>query len=260
MTTALHGSSTWTSARRATITERVLDYLRTSDRLVETTLAPAALLANRFRLLGDETDAVELDTLLGYFARFPRLPKLASPEVLRRALADGVRQGLFGLASGSAWDADDAIARFAEPVDPSEIQFQPGTFMVRAQAIKDRVNRQESWPEPALGNAAAPASPEHTGVRPVGPDPVDRAVRAATLGALTIRIDAIPASKAREVVKVAVVPLAAASTSVTLELTIRADGGLAGIPRETLSLVVLEGLRQLGLQAVVEEFPGISRA
>jgi hypothetical protein len=29
------------------------------------------------------------------------------------------------------------------------------------------------------------------------------------------------------------------------ELTIRAEGGIAGIPRETLNLVVLEGLRQL---------------
>lgn len=54
--------------------------------------------------------------------------------------------------------------------------------------------------------------------------------------------------------KVAVLPLNAVSSDVRLELTIRADGGLAGIPRETLNLVVLEGLRQLGLHDVeVEE-------
>ena len=33
-------------------------------------------------------------------------------------------------------------------------------------------------------------------------------------------------------------------------MTISADGGLAGIPRETLNLVVLEGLRQLGIDQV----------
>jgi hypothetical protein len=44
------------------------------------------------------------------------------------------------------------------------------------------------------------------------------------------------------------------SAAMTLELTIRAEGGLAGIPRETLNPVVLEGLRQLGLTDVnVEE-------
>lgn len=57
-------------------------------------------------------------------------------------------------------------------------------------------------------------------------------------------------AKARHVVKVAVLPLNAASPDVTIELVIRADGGLGGIPRETLNLVVLEGLRQLGLDDI----------
>ena len=35
-----------------------------------------------------------------------------------------------------------------------------------------------------------------------------------------------------------------------VELVIKAEGGLAGIPAETLNLVVLEGLRQLGLTNV----------
>ena len=54
----------------------------------------------------------------------------------------------------------------------------------------------------------------------------------------------------RDVLKVAVLPMSAASADVTVELTIRADGGLAGIPRETLNLVTLEGLRQLGISGV----------
>jgi len=54
----------------------------------------------------------------------------------------------------------------------------------------------------------------------------------------------------RDVIRVAVIPLSQASTDVTIELNIHADGGLAGIPRETLNLVVLEGLRQLGFPNV----------
>ena len=50
--------------------------------------------------------------------------------------------------------------------------------------------------------------------------------------------------------KVAVLPLSASTSEVTLQLSIDADGGLGGIPRETLNLVVLEGLRQLGLDDV----------
>jgi hypothetical protein len=75
-----------------------------------------------------------------------------------------------------------------------------------------------------------------------------------TLRGVTIRLSAIPGAKARDIVKIAVLPLSAVSPTVTLDLTIRAEGGLSGIPRETLNLVVLEGLRQLGIADVdVEE-------
>jgi hypothetical protein len=45
-------------------------------------------------------------------------------------------------------------------------------------------------------------------------------------------------------------PLSASGAEVTIELSVDADGGLSGIPRETLNLIVLEGLRQLGLNDV----------
>lgn len=51
-------------------------------------------------------------------------------------------------------------------------------------------------------------------------------------------------------------PLVLASPDVTVELVIEAAGGIAGIPRETLNLVVLEGLRQLGLRDIEVVAPG----
>ncbi len=128
----------------ARIGDRVLEYLRSTDHLVETTLTPAALLAARFGLLPDGTNAVELDALLRYFYRLPRLPKLVGPAVIRQTLVEGVGKGLFGLASGSSWDAEDVVLRFAQTIDPSEIQFHPGTWLVRAAAIKDLIAKRQS--------------------------------------------------------------------------------------------------------------------
>jgi len=54
------------------------------------------------------------------------------------------------------------------------------------------------------------------------------------------------------VVKVAILPLGANAADVSVEMRIHAEGGLDGIPRETLELVVLEGLRQLGLHVDIE--------
>jgi uncharacterized protein len=241
----------------AKIGDRVLEYLRSSDRLAEI-LAPAALLAVRFGLLPQGTDAVELDTLLGYFARLPQLPKLAGPQVLRDSLAHGVASGQFGLASGASWDAGDAILRFGTRIDPGEIQFQPGTWLVRASMMKELLDKRGPLSiAPDIGERATTTSPDAAAVADSTKTEANVAAvspPAGTLRAVTIRIRAVPGAKARDVVKVAVLPLSAASSEVTVELTIRADGGLMGIARETLNLVVLEGLRQLGLDDVeVEE-------
>jgi hypothetical protein len=244
----------------ATIPGRVLEHLRNADRLVEATLAPAALLAPRFLLLGEGTDVVELDELLGFFYQLPRLPKLASPQVLRQSLAEGVRQGLFGLASGSGWDAEDSVLRFAEFVDLSEIQFQPGTWLVRASVMKELIARRQP-PQPAPDGEGEPGSGPVQSGADTEPSPASGtggsgAPSPSPTGALpgvTLHVRGVPGSKARDVIKVAVLPLSAASPEVSVDLTIRAAGGMSGIPRETLDLVVLEGLRQLGLQDVQVE-------
>jgi len=243
----------------ATITGRVLEYLRSADRIIETTLAPAALLAARFGLLPEGTNHTELEALLGFFYRLPRLPKLANPGVLRRALAEGVEKGLFGLASGAAWDAEDAVLRFAQAVDPSEIQFQPGTWLVRAATIKEMLAKRTP-PQPSAPPRPEPGKPqsETPGTAPQEPGGGSTGTAENTqpkpasgpIPGVRIHIRDVPASKMRDVLKVAVLPMSAASADVSVELTIRADGGLAGIPRETLNLVTLEGLRQLGIQDV----------
>jgi hypothetical protein len=231
----------------ATLVDRVLEYLRGADRIVEK-LAPASLVSTRFGLLQEGTDAVELDVLLGWFAQLTRLPKLASSQVLRSCLIDGVRTEVFGLVAGSDWMAEDAVLRFGVSVDSDEVQFQPGVYLVRASAMKTLLasrpitvdstgdgGRDGSLLLPAFepsnattGHAAVEAS-DHRGV----------------IRRVTVVLRNVPASKTRDVVKVAVLPLSAVSTDVRVDLTITAEGGFSGLPRETVDLVVAEGLRQL---------------
>jgi hypothetical protein len=166
-----------------------------------------------------------------------------------------VERALFGLASGSSWDAEDAVLRFGEHLDPGEIQFQPGTWLVRAATAKGIMAKRgtdatptpshaEAQPGPTAGEVAGEIAvrdepPNHETISPVG-----------TVAGVTVYVRGVPGSKVREVVKVAVLPLNAVSADVTVELVIHAEGGLTGIPQETLNLVVLEGLRQLGLEDV----------
>lgn len=233
----------------ARLAERVLEYLRSADRIAETTLAPAALLAERFGLLPRDRSAVELDALLGAFAKYPRLPKLANPQVLRAALVQGVAQGLFGLSSGSAWDAPDAVLRFREPVARDEIEFQPGTFLVRAKAMESLLGErgQADGPERSTPGATHPDEEEPGTAESGGTEPDGQ----RTALRLTIDLAGIPSSKTREVLRAAVLPLAASNPTVTIDLTIHVDGGQSGVSLADLDLTVLEGLRQLGLEPTV---------
>lgn len=233
------------------LTDRVLDYLRSTDRIVESTLAPAALLASRFGLLPEGTDAVELDELLGYFAKLPRLPKLADPNVLRQALADGVARGILGLSSGSAFDAPDAVLRFKTEVDPAEIVFQPGTFLVRASAIAT-LFAQRGSPTDEVDEGLSQLETQPTTSDGESTTESQATTSATSHSHVRIGLAAVPGERARDVIKVAVLPLSASGAEVRLKLEIEAKAGPAGISRETLELVIKEGLRQLGLHADIE--------
>ena len=234
-----------------TITERVVEHLAATDRLLRRTLAPAALLSSRFGVIGPDHEAVELDQLLGYFFRLPRLPKLASVEVLRTCLARGVADGIFGLASGAAWHASDAVRRFATDVDPSEIQFQPGTWLVRAATIKRLIDEQADHGPPGGGpeGPEEPETPSGPGGTPTGGD---EPAPSGDPTHVVVTAQQIPADRIRDVVKVAVGPLVATGATVTATLTISAARP-EGIPGSTLDLTVKEGLRQLGIDHEVAQ-------
>lgn len=227
-----------------TVTARVTEHLKATDRLLDA-LAPAALLSERFSLLPDDADAVEIDQILAAFHRYPRLPKLASPDVLRACLLNGVQQKVFALASGATWSAPDAVVRFGSVVDPSEIQFQPGTWLVRATAAAKLL--QEQSPEPET-NAPPPATtrPEPQHLDSPAQAPIAPVSQSVSPTRLTITVSGVPADKARDVLKVAIFPLASQGADVAVDFTIHADSP-EGVPSHTLDLVIKEGLRQLGV-------------
>ena len=67
--------------------------------------------------------------------------------------------------SGSDWADEDAVLRFGVELDQREVQFQPGTWLVRAGAMKDLLSKRgeapvEPKPEPGAEDSDSEASEE----------------------------------------------------------------------------------------------------
>jgi hypothetical protein len=60
-----------------------------------------------------------------------------------------------------------------------------------------------------------------------------------------VALRGVPATKARELLRAAILPLAKSYIDVSVDVTISASGG-DGVARNELDLTVLESLRQLG--------------
>jgi len=135
----------------------------------------------------------------------------------------------------SAWDAEDSVLQLGSFVNPSEIQFQPGAWLVRAAAIKVLPNTRKPPQRPTPAGTEAPGipptlDPDGKGSVPGGgPNGEKKPPGATSVHArwCDLARQGVSGSKLREVVKVAVLPLSAASPEVTVELIIRAEGGIA---------------------------------
>jgi hypothetical protein len=233
------------------VTEAVVELLRRMDRLIDM-LAPTALVSERFNLLPEGIEAVELDTVLAAFARYPTLPKLTSQEVLRRSIAEGAQRGLFGLASGASWDAGDAILRFREPVVLEEIAFQPGVFLVRASAAESLVQARAgkaATDRPDSGQGATGVRDDHEERKEAKKD-VDDENHQARYDHLTVEAARVPGGDVLKLVRSVMGQLNESGVSVRVVLSVRAEGAITGDARA----LIQEGVQQLGLQEVRIEF------
>jgi len=234
------------------IDERVVSHLREADRLLVGTLAPAALLTDRFGVFSADADAVGLEDLRAYFTRHPHLPKLGSQAVLQNCVVRGVREGVFGIAFGASWNAPDSVLRIDTDVLPDEVQFQPGVYLVKAGAAREELlNRGGTTPAaPASTTGGGAELRDQGSAAPVSPSKPEKTK--GRISTVRLKIRNVPADKMRDVIKVAILPFAASGARVETTVEVVAEASEAGIPRETLDLTVLEGLRQLGLEVKVE--------
>lgn len=101
---------------RSSLAQRVKQFLKQRDRLLEK-IAPSVLLRHTF---GEQDEEKRLADVRAAFYQFPRLPAVENDEVVWKAVAQGVREGIFAVRCGDqvycgvtlpadVWDDEEAV-------------------------------------------------------------------------------------------------------------------------------------------------------
>jgi hypothetical protein len=143
------------------------------------------------------------------------------------------------------------VLRIDTDVALDEVQFQPGVFLVKAGLAREEILRRDGVPTAPPARKPITEDGETSNARPTAPAPGAERTRQG-IESVRLKIRNVPADKMRDVIKVAILPFAASGARVESSVEVTAEASEAGIPRETLDLTVLEGLRQLGLDVDVE--------
>lgn len=100
---------------------------------------------------------------------------------------------------GASWDAPDPIVRYQVQVVPGEIQFQPGTWLVRASVAKHLAEERGAVsPETPVGGEPPDIGPQQGAGQPSSDSP-DTTPAASDPTSVVLSIRGVPPDKVRDV-------------------------------------------------------------
>ena len=226
-----------TAGERGSLARRVREYLKSQDVLLER-LGPRPLLE---KALGKGEGEKPLEELYEAFLRYPHLPLLEGEGVLRRAVMQGVRDGVFGVRVGDR-------VYLGEPVGEAELEY--GATLLRrevAEGLKGQARPAPGSLPPAGGAEVVASRVGEAG--PGGGAATAMAGRAGGVRSLRLRVK-VPWDKLSDFVRGVVMPLRADGARLEVEVVVQAHAESGDIKQSTLDQKVKETLNQIGAEVL----------
>jgi len=175
------------------------------------------------------------------------LTRLVDPDtVLQSKIVEFVGSGDFGLASGKRADGSFEHLWFEEPVDPEDVAFESGVFLLRKSTAEALRAAPPSEPEPTSDPTAAPTP---GAVAPTGPVPEPSSEPEPMAGTRTLRLSGNIPPEVWNRLGTKVLPKLRSGT----DLTIGVDFSVSVAAEATAGLVgeLRQALEELGLAGAV---------
>jgi hypothetical protein len=219
---------------RSTIAKRVRDYLKSQELLLDR-IAPRQVL----KALREEESEKPLKEIYDAFLKYPHLPLLEGEDVLRQAVSQGVRDGLFGLRIGERIHFNEVVPSFT----------LEDAVLVRKEVIR------EEKPEEGAEIEAREREREAVAGRVIGKEaeihiPPGKAVGARSL---TLRVR-LPWDKMSDFLRGVLMPLHQDGADLEIEVLLQAHSE-RGFQKRTLEEKVKETLKQIDAE-ILEQREG----
>jgi len=217
-----------TLGEKPNLAKRVKEYLKDEEALLDK-ISPKVLLE---KTLAKDEERKSVAEVWEAFLKFPGLPMLESESVLKNAIVQGVKNGIFGLL------IDEKI-KYQEEISPIDIT---GDAIIVRKDIAEEIKEEEmeEFEEVKL-------RPEEVSVE----EPTPTISIQGPIRRYSIRA-AIPWDKLSDVVRGVFRPLSREGAQISLEVKIEAKSE-KGINRNTLENIVKETLKQIGANILEEK-------
>ncbi|RLG44944.1 MAG: hypothetical protein DRN90_08235 [Thermoproteota archaeon] len=217
-----------TLGEKPDLAKRVKEYLKDQEALLDK-ISPKVLLE---KTLAREEERKSVAEVWEAFLKFPSLPMLESESVLKNAIVQGVKNGVFGLL------IDEKI-KYLEDISPIDIT---GDAIVVRKDIAQKIKEEELEEAKEVSRGPEEVGPEG----PTPPISIRGPIRRYSVRAV------IPWDKLSDVVRGVFRPLSREGAQISLEVKIDAKSE-KGINRNTLENIVKETLKQIGASVLEEE-------
>ena len=228
-----------TVGERSTIAKRVREYLKSQELLLER-IAPRQVLQKALKT--EETEK-PLKEIYEAFLKYPHLPLLEGERVLRQAVIQGVRDGLFGLRIGERVCFREAIPTFT--LEEAALVRQEAIEIAEPTPLEAR-ERGEERAEIGIAPRAGEAGGEEAAV-------AEDTAAAEAKGArsITLRVR-IPWDKMADFLRGVLMPLHQDGADLQIEVLLQAHSE-GGIRKKTLEEKVKETLKQINAEVKEEQ-------
>ncbi|RMF93028.1 MAG: ATP-binding protein [Candidatus Schekmanbacteria bacterium] len=126
------------------ISNQVWNILRDQEQLLER-IDPNLFISQRWSLWPEKKNLLNVKKLAEYFTQYTYLPMLASEEVIRQAIADGVARGLFAYATGREKEFDSVY--YKESLPTMNILLTEDSWLLKPDYAKKFIKQPETIPE-----------------------------------------------------------------------------------------------------------------